>query len=159
MMDPPRPKVQQSVRRLKQAGVQVVMITGDYKDTAFAVARNIGIAESFDQCMTGMELDVMPEAVFEEKMKNIRVFARVTPAHKVKIVKRFRENGEIVANQIKIKVEKNKVAPPFKEVELNIYYGKGFDKDSEIVLISKNGEEERHTVSELCPYPFDETDL
>ena len=97
MMDPPRPKVQQSVRRLRQAGVQVVMITGDYKDTAFAVARNIGIAESFDQCMTGMELDVMPEAVFEEKMKNIRVFARVTPAHKVKIVKRFRENGEIVA--------------------------------------------------------------
>lgn len=97
MMDPPRPKVRQSVGRLKQAGVQVVMITGDYKDTAFAVARNIGIAESFDQCMTGMELDTMSEAVFKEKMKNIRVFARVTPAHKVKIVQRFRENGEIVA--------------------------------------------------------------
>ncbi|MGN0399196.1 MAG: cation-translocating P-type ATPase [Blautia sp.] len=97
MMDPPRQKVRQSIGRLKQAGVQVVMITGDYKDTAFAVARNIGIAESLEQCVTGMELDAMSEEAFGKKMKDIRVFARVTPAHKVKIVKGFRENGAIVA--------------------------------------------------------------
>lgn len=97
MIDPPRKETAQSVKTLKQAGVQVAMITGDYKDTAFAIARKTGIAQSMDQCITGQELDEMSEEEFAAKMKNIRVFARVTPAHKVKIVQRFRRGGEIVA--------------------------------------------------------------
>lgn len=97
MLDPPRKEAAESIKILKRAGVQVVMITGDYKDTAFAVARKIGIADSPEQCITGNELDEMSEELFARKMKNIRVFARVTPAHKVKIVQRFRSNGEIVA--------------------------------------------------------------
>lgn len=97
MIDPPRKETAQSVKTLKQAGVQVAMITGDYKDTAFAIARKTGIAQSMDQCITGQELDEMTEEEFAAKMKNIRVFARVTPAHKVKIVQRFRRGGEIVA--------------------------------------------------------------
>lgn len=97
MMDPPRQEVAQSVRTLKKAGVKVAMITGDYKDTAFAIAKKIGIADSMDQCVTGAELDNMSENRFAREMKSLRVFARVTPAHKVKIVKGFRENGQIVA--------------------------------------------------------------
>lgn len=97
MIDPPRKEAADSVRTLKRAGVQVIMITGDYRDTAFAIARKIGIADSMDQCVTGQELDEMSDEVFARKMKNIRVFARVTPAHKVKIVQRFRDNGKIVA--------------------------------------------------------------
>lgn len=97
MMDPPRKEVTQSIRTLKKAGVQVAMITGDYKDTAFAVAKKIGIADSMEQCVTGAELDNMSEERFAKKMKDLRVFARVTPAHKVKIVSRFRKNGQIVA--------------------------------------------------------------
>ena len=85
MIDPPKKKVAQSVKTLKKAGVQVVMITGDYKDTAFAVARKIGIADSIEQCMTGRELEEISDAAFARRMKNIRVFARVTPAHKVRI--------------------------------------------------------------------------
>ena len=75
----------------------MVMITGDYKDTAFAVARKIGIADSIEQCMTGRELEEISDAAFARRMKNIRVFARVTPAHKVRIVQRFKANGKIVA--------------------------------------------------------------
>ena len=80
MIDPPKKKVAQSVKTLKKAGVQVVMITGDYKDTAFAVARKIGIADFIEQCMTGRELEEISDAAFARRMKNIRVFARVTPA-------------------------------------------------------------------------------
>lgn len=97
MIDPPRKEVSQSIKTLKRAGVQIAMITGDYRDTAFAIAKKIGIADSMEQCVTGQELEEMSEEVFARKMKNIRVFARVTPAHKVKIVQRFKSNGKIVA--------------------------------------------------------------
>ena len=72
------------------------MITGDYKETAFAIARKIGIADSIDQCMTGSEIDSLSPEAFRRKIPHIRVFARVTPAHKVKIVRGFQEAGQIV---------------------------------------------------------------
>lgn len=97
MLDPPRKESAQSVKTLKQAGVQVVMITGDYKDTAFSIAKKIGIADCVEQCITGQEMDEMSEGDLQKKMKNLRVFARVTPAHKVRIVKGFQDNGQIVA--------------------------------------------------------------
>ena len=97
MMDAPRKQVNQSVYQLKRAGVQVVMITGDYQETAFSIAKMTGIARKREQCVTGEELDAMSDAEFSSKMNDIRVFARVTPAHKVKIVKEFKKNGKIVA--------------------------------------------------------------
>lgn len=97
MIDPPRKEVAQSVKTLKRAGVQVAMITGDYKDTAFSIAKKIGIADCMEQCITGQEMDEMSEDTLRKKMKNLRVFARVTPAHKVRIVKGFQDNGQIVA--------------------------------------------------------------
>lgn len=97
MMDPPRKEAANSVHVLQRAGVKVVMITGDHKDTAFAVARQIGIADEKSQCMTGQEIDAVKEEIFAEKINCIRVFARVTPAHKVKIVNAWKKNGQIVA--------------------------------------------------------------
>lgn len=97
MLDPPRKEAANSVKTLKRAGVQVAMITGDYKDTAFSIAKKIGIADCPEQCITGQEMDEMSEAALQKKMKNLRVFARVTPAHKVRIVKGFQDNGQIVA--------------------------------------------------------------
>lgn len=97
MMDAPRKKVSQSVYKLKQAGVQVIMITGDYRETAFSIAKMTGIARKKEQCVTGEELDAMSESEFASKIKEIRIFARVTPAHKVKIVKALKQNGKIVA--------------------------------------------------------------
>lgn len=97
MLDPPRPQAAESVKTLKRAGVKVVMITGDYKDTAFAIAKRLGIADSMEQCITGQELDAMSGDNFGARIKNIRVFARVSPAHKVKIVRGFKENRQIVA--------------------------------------------------------------
>lgn len=97
MMDPPRAGVKESVKLLRQAGVQVVMITGDHKDTAYAIASDIGIADNKEQCISGEELDGLPPDKLREQMPGIRVFARVTPEHKVRIVKGFKENGKIVA--------------------------------------------------------------
>jgi len=94
MIDPPRKEAATSVKALKRAGVQVAMITGDYKDTAFSIAKKIGIADCPEQCITGQEMDEMSEAALQKKMKNLRVFAR---AHKVRIVKGFQDNGQIVA--------------------------------------------------------------
>lgn len=97
MIDPPRKEAAASVKILKKAGVAVAMITGDYKETAFAIARKIGIADSPKQCMTGREIDDISPEEFRRRIPHIRVFARVTPAHKVKIVKGFQEAGQIVA--------------------------------------------------------------
>ena len=97
MIDPHRKEAASYVKILKKAGLKVAMITGDYKDTAFAIARKIGIADSVEQCMTGAEIDRMCQEAVRRKIRNIRAFARVTPAHKVKIVKGFQEAGQIVA--------------------------------------------------------------
>lgn len=97
MIDPPRKEAASSVKILKKAGVIVAMITGDYKETAFAIAKKIGIADSVEQCITGSEIDSLSPEAFRRRIPHIRVFARVTPAHKVKIVKGFQEAGQIVA--------------------------------------------------------------
>lgn len=97
MMDPPREEAKPSVERLKKAGVATVMITGDHRDTALAIARELGIAEREDQCLTGQEVDDFEAAELQERVKTVRVFARVSPEHKVRIVEAFRANGQIVS--------------------------------------------------------------
>ncbi|WP_283699819.1 calcium-transporting P-type ATPase, PMR1-type [Clostridium perfringens] len=97
MIDPPRLEVKDSIKLCKSAGITPVMITGDHKNTAFAIANELGIAEYISQAITGHEIDKFKEEEFNEKIINYRVFARVSPEHKVKIVKAFKSHGNIVS--------------------------------------------------------------
>lgn len=97
MIDPPRLEVKDSIKLCKSAGITPVMITGDHKNTAFAIANELGIAEDISQAITGHEIDKFKEEEFNEKIINYRVFARVSPEHKVKIVKAFKYHGNIVS--------------------------------------------------------------
>ncbi|WP_347299325.1 calcium-transporting P-type ATPase, PMR1-type [Clostridium perfringens] len=97
MIDPPRLEVKDSIKLCKSAGITPVMITGDHKNTAFAIANELGIAKDISQAITGHEIDKFKEEEFNEKIINYRVFARVSPEHKVKIVKAFKSHGNIVS--------------------------------------------------------------
>ena len=97
MIDPPRLEVKDSIAKAKGAGITPVMITGDHKNTAVAIAKELGIASSLEQSITGSEIDELSEEDFLKKAKNYRVFARVSPEHKVKIVKAFQFHGNIVS--------------------------------------------------------------
>ena len=97
MIDPARPEAAPAVKEFKRAGIITVMITGDHKDTAFAIAKELGIAESIDQCVLGADVDKMTEEELKEICKTARVFARVSPENKVQIVKAFKANGNICA--------------------------------------------------------------
>ncbi len=97
MIDPPRPEAEDSVKVLKSAGITTIMITGDHRDTALAIAKDLGIAENESQCITGSELNEMTQNQLNERVNNLRVFARVSPEHKVMIVKAFKANGSIVS--------------------------------------------------------------
>ncbi len=97
MVDPPRPAAKPAVATLKKAGITTIMITGDHKDTAFAIARELGIAEDASQCMSGDQIDACTDEELQEKVKTVRVFARVSPSNKVSIVKAVKANGMIAA--------------------------------------------------------------
>lgn len=97
MEDPPRPGVKAAVSQCKRAGIIPVMITGDHAATALAIAGRIGIAGEGDKVMTGGELDRLSEGELSQKIFEYRVFARVSPEHKVKIVKAFQRRGMVVA--------------------------------------------------------------
>jgi len=97
MIDPARPEAKDAVAKFKTAGITTVMITGDHKDTAFAIAKELGIAEDISQCHTGEYVDNMSEEELRECVKTARVFARVSPENKVSIVKAFKANGHIAA--------------------------------------------------------------
>ena len=97
MIDPPRLEVKDAVAKCKSAGIKTVMITGDHKITATAIAKTLGILENEEEAITGTELEEMSD---EDLIKNVRkysVYARVSPEHKVRIVKAWQANGEIVA--------------------------------------------------------------
>ncbi|PWJ47240.1 cation-translocating P-type ATPase [Faecalicatena contorta] len=97
MIDPIRPEAKTAVEQFKLASVRTIMITGDHIDTAFAIARELGIAKKIDECMTGEELEKISDVKLKEKLKKINVFARVSPEHKVRIVKALKETGNIAA--------------------------------------------------------------
>ncbi|MDO9614779.1 MAG: HAD-IC family P-type ATPase, partial [Bacteroidota bacterium] len=84
MIDPPRSEVKESIQKAKQAGITTIMITGDHKNTAFAIAKELGIADSIDQAITGQDIEDFSETEFTEKAVVFRVFARVSPEHKVR---------------------------------------------------------------------------
>lgn len=97
MIDPPRPEAKNAVEIFKDASVKTIMITGDHIDTAFAIAKELGIADSEDQCITGDALNSMDQAALNAAVPNLRVFARVSPENKVMIVNAFRSHGNIVS--------------------------------------------------------------
>lgn len=97
MIDPPRLEVKDSIKEAKSAGITPIMITGDHKNTAVAIAKELGIAESISQSLTGAEIDEIPDEEFANSINNYRVFARVSPEHKVKIVRAFKSHGNIVS--------------------------------------------------------------
>lgn len=97
MIDPPRQGVKEAVLTCKKAGIKTVMITGDHILTAKAIAKDLGILNAEDLAITGSELDLLPQKVLEKNIMKYSVFARVSPEHKVRIVKAFRNTGAIVA--------------------------------------------------------------
>lgn len=97
MIDPPRPEAKAAVKECHASGIDVIMITGDYFETALAIAKDLGIATSRDQAMQGSELNNKTEAEIREIVKTKKIFARVSPENKVQLVKALGQNGEIVA--------------------------------------------------------------
>ena len=119
MRDPARPEAAGAVADFKEAGVTTVMITGDHVDTAFAIGRQLGIVENREQCMTGEELSRLSENELVGRLQNTRVFARVSPAQKVRIVDGFQKRGEIVA----MTGDGVNDAPSLKEADIGIAMG------------------------------------
>lgn len=97
MIDPPRPEVKDAVKLCRRAGIRPVMITGDHKDTAVAIAKEIGIIDDASKAITGQELDKVKDEDYKELVKKYFVYARVSPEHKVKIVKAWKANEKTVA--------------------------------------------------------------
>ncbi len=97
MIDPPREEVKAAVKDAHQAGVRTVMITGDYKDTAVAIAEQLGILKAGERALAGSELDDLSEQAFSEAVESVSVYARVSPQHKVRIVEALKAKGKIVA--------------------------------------------------------------
>lgn len=138
MKDPIRPGVAEAVTSCQKAGVKVVMITGDRVDTAYAIAGELSIADSMSQCMTGSQLDHLPDVEFKKAVRNIRVFAQVSPSHKTKIVRALKETGNVVA----MTGDGVNDAPSLKSADVGIAMGKaGTDvakNASDIILTDDN---------------------
>ncbi|MGN9166107.1 calcium-translocating P-type ATPase, SERCA-type [Tissierellaceae bacterium HCP3S3_D8] len=97
MIDPAREEAKDAIKMCKEAGIDTVMITGDYKETAFAIAKKLGMAEDESQAMMGSELDSISDEELREVVKKTKVYARVSPDHKVRIVSALKANGNITA--------------------------------------------------------------
>lgn len=138
MLDPERPEAIDAVKSFQSAGVRTVMITGDHVDTAFTIAKKLGIAQDFTQCMTGTELSQISPTDFRSKLPSLRVFARISPEQKVKIVKGFQELNHIVA----MTGDGVNDAPALKAADIGISMGKnGTDvakQASDIILTDDN---------------------
>lgn len=118
-MDPPRIEVKDAVLKCKMAGIKPIMITGDHKNTALAIAKSINICNSDDQAVTGDELEKMSDAELVKKVNKIRVFARVSPNHKLRIVRAFKKNNNIVA----MTGDGVNDAPAIKEADIGVAMG------------------------------------
>lgn len=97
MIDPPRPEAKEAVSVCRGAGIKPVMITGDHVVTASAIAKELGILEEGDRAITGAELDAMTDSELDKEVKNISVYARVSPENKIRIVKAWQRQGQVVS--------------------------------------------------------------
>jgi len=97
MIDPPRPEAIEAIKTCKRAGIRPVMITGDHKDTAVAIAKQLNLMENEDDVLTGAELDAMSDEELLKESRRVSVYARVSPIHKLRIVDAIKSNGHIAA--------------------------------------------------------------
>ncbi|MDF2568316.1 MAG: ATPase, P-type (transporting), superfamily, subfamily, partial [Oscillospiraceae bacterium] len=138
MIDPPRKEAQQAVKTCIRAGIKPVMITGDHKETAVAIAKQVGIFHDGDKVISGMELDRMDENELAKAVTHTTVFARVSPNHKLKIVRAFKKRGHIVA----MTGDGVNDAPAIKEADIGVSMGiTGTDvtkEASEVILLDDN---------------------
>ena len=119
LADPPRDSVKEDIKHCVNAGIRVVMITGDSGITASSIAKQVGIPNS-DKVITGEELDKMSDSELQKQVKDVSIFSRVVPEHKMRIVKAFQENGEIVA----MTGDGVNDAPALKHADIGIAMGK-----------------------------------
>lgn len=121
MKDPIRPEAKDAVTKFKKASVQTVMITGDHAKTALAIAQELGIARKAKECMTGEELENLTDIELGNRLKEVRVFARVSPEHKVRIVRVLKKLGNVVA----MTGDGVNDAPSLRMADIGIAMGKG----------------------------------
>src|SRR5512133_1099371 len=119
MIDPPRPEVKLAMKECRSAGIRSVMITGDHKNTAVAIARELGFYQEDSLAFTGDELDRMPEKDFKRDVEKTVVYARVSPEHKLRIVKAWRDKGQVVA----MTGDGVNDAPAVKEADIGVAMG------------------------------------
>ncbi|RQD77807.1 MAG: cation-translocating P-type ATPase, partial [Candidatus Syntrophonatronum acetioxidans] len=119
MMDPPRPEVLPAIIKCQEAGIKPVMITGDHQETAVAVAKTIGLMPSRGEVITGSQLDKFTDQQLEARVEKINVYARVSPEHKLRVVKAFKKRGHVVA----MTGDGINDAPAVKEADIGIAMG------------------------------------
>lgn len=119
MIDPPREEVKKAMEECKSAGIKTVMITGDHKNTAVAIAKELGFFKEDSIALTGSELDLLDDEAFFEKVGGIPVYARVSPAHKLRIVRAWRKRGDVVA----MTGDGVNDAPAVKEADIGVAMG------------------------------------
>lgn len=134
MIDPPREQVYDAVKEAIRAGIKTVMITGDHKTTAAAIAKDIGIMQEGDLALTGQELDALSDAELKKKLEKITVYARVSPENKIRIVKAWQEKGNIAA----MTGDGVNDAPALKQANIGIGMGSGTDvaKDASAMILT-----------------------
>ncbi len=119
MIDPPRPEAVEAVRVAHRAGVQTVMITGDHPNTARAIARELGMLGPSDEMMTGRELDQLSDEALLARVDRVRVYARVSPPHKLRVVRAWKRRGDVVA----MTGDGVNDAPAVKEADIGVAMG------------------------------------
>jgi len=119
MIDPPREEVKKAIQECKAAGIKTVMITGDHKNTAVAIARALGFFNDDSLALSGEELDKWDDEALYKEVRNISVYARVSPEHKLRVVRAWRRHGEIVA----MTGDGVNDAPAVKEADIGVAMG------------------------------------
>lgn len=119
MIDPPREEVKEAIAKCRHSGIKTVMITGDHKNTAVAIARELGFFDADSLALTGQELDALSPADFERNVDQIRVYARVSPEHKLRAVRAWRKRGDVVA----MTGDGVNDAPAVKEADIGVAMG------------------------------------